>query len=103
MTDIKQKTSTEPQIVSQLSAKYEISEILDTSGTRCPIPLLRAKKALKSLNDQAFLLVIATDPSAKGDFDAMLKHLPHNLIDYQSEPEPSRIDYFIIQKGVAIN
>ena len=99
MTDIKQEDIMADQIVSELGAKYDIAEVLDTSGTRCPIPLLRAKKALKSLYGNAFLLVVATDPSAKGDFDAMLKHLPHNLVDYQSRTEPARVDYFVIQKG----
>ena len=85
--------------IKRLSAMYEFTEIIDTCGTRCPIPLLRAKKALKNLSEGEYLLVLATDPSAKGDFDAMLRHLPHALIDFQSERDIQRIDYFVIQKG----
>ncbi len=71
---------------------------IDTSGTRCPIPLLRAKQALKSMNDGQLLEVMATDPSAKDDFDAMLKHLPHELIEHQIQSEHPRLDRFLIQK-----
>lgn len=43
-------------------------EVLDTSGLRCPLPVLKAKKALKSMTSGATLKVIATDPGAVGDF-----------------------------------
>lgn len=78
----------------------EIAETIDTSGTRCPIPLLRAKQALKALQVGELLCVVATDPAAKPDFDAMLSHLPHELIDYSSQNgECGRLDTFIIRKG----
>lgn len=80
-----------------------ITQTIDTSGTRCPIPLLRAKQALKGMSEGDHLKVLATDPSAKGDFDAMLKHLPHELIEYSSSGVSSsnspRVDTFIIRKG----
>lgn len=73
---------------------------LDTKGTRCPIPLLRAKQALKKMTAGQTLLVLATDPAAKDDFDAMLKHLPHRLLDYQVNEATSVTEYqFIIEKG----
>jgi TusA-related sulfurtransferase len=46
------------------------------------------------------LEVLASDPSAKPDFDAMLQHLPHHLIRYQaSATGVPRVDVFLIQKG----
>lgn len=82
-----------------MSEPFEITQSIDTSGTRCPVPLLRAKQALKSLNVGDHLEVLATDPSAKPDFDAMLKHLPHEMVTYSSQSEPARLDRFIIRKG----
>ena len=41
---------------------------LDTSGLKCPLPVLKAKKALKTMMPGAMLTVIATDPGAVGDF-----------------------------------
>ena len=43
-------------------------EVLDTSGLKCPLPVLKAKKALKSMSPGATLKVIATEPGAVGDF-----------------------------------
>ncbi len=77
----------------------EISQSIDTCGTRCPIPLLRAKQALKLLNVGEHLEVLASDPSAKPDFDSMLRHLPHELVSYMTQSSPKRIDTFIIRKG----
>ena len=44
--------------------------ILDATGLKCPLPVLKAKKALKSLPPGARLEVRATDPGAPGDFAA---------------------------------
>jgi tRNA 2-thiouridine synthesizing protein A len=43
-------------------------ETLDTSGLKCPLPVLKAKKTLKAMDAGALLEVIATDPGAVGDF-----------------------------------
>lgn len=87
------------------SCEYSIAEEIDTCGTRCPLPLLRAKQALKSLQVGDCLKVLATDPAAKPDFEAMLSHLPHQLVEYQRHEglsgKYSRIDVFIIRKGVS--
>lgn len=94
-----EKSTDNDNIIQKIRSKYALVETIDTCGTRCPVPLLRAKKALKNLSASEYLLVLATDPSAKGDFDAMLSHLPHTLVDYQSAPDGGRVDYFVIQKG----
>ena len=82
-----------------MSEVYEIAHRVDARGTRCPIPLLRAKQALKKISAGDYLEVKATDPSAKGDFDAMLKHLPHELVHYEKGNDVPRVDLFIIMKG----
>ncbi len=96
-------TDSEPKLNSQAdsckNSLIEISETIDTCGTRCPIPLLRAKQALKRLAIGDHLKVLASDPSAKPDFDAMLRHLPHELVGYSTQVNPKRIDTFIIRKG----
>ena len=42
--------------------------VLDTSGTECPIPVLKARKLSHSLNNGDIVKVIATDPLAEADF-----------------------------------
>jgi len=79
-----------------MTHQFQIDKRIDTCGTRCPIPLLRAKQALKAMGVGQYLEVLATDPSAKPDFEAMLKHLPHELVNYAQEES---CDRFIIKKG----
>jgi len=44
--------------------------VLDTKGLRCPLPVLRARKAMKSLEPGGILEVHATDPGSVKDFKA---------------------------------
>ena len=97
-SQIKVMTDTLFKQTTEISA-VEIKQTIDTCGTRCPIPLLRAKQALKSLVAGECLMVLASDPSAKADFEAMLRHLPHEMVSYVTQQSPQRIDTFIIRKG----
>lgn len=78
------------------SSAISIDVSLDAKGLRCPIPLIKAKQALKKLEAGQVLEVFSTDPSAKGDFDAMLKHLPDQLLAHERN---DKVDRFLIQKG----
>ena len=82
-----------------MSEQFTVAVSVDACGTRCPAPLLRAKQALKAMQVGEYLEVLATDPSAKADFDAMLRHLPHELVHYEEGSEPARVDRFIILRG----
>ena len=42
--------------------------VLDTSGTECPIPVLKARKLASKLKKNIIIKVIATDPLAEADF-----------------------------------
>ena len=54
---------------------------LDVKGLLCPLPVLRAQKALNGLQPGARLLVQATDPSAVKDFDAFCEASGHLLLE----------------------
>ena len=47
-----------------------MTQSLDLKGLKCPLPVLRAKKALKALNPGDTLEVMATDPGSVKDFPA---------------------------------
>ncbi|MGE0053240.1 MAG: sulfurtransferase TusA family protein [Hyphomicrobium sp.] len=53
---------------------------LDTSGLTCPIPILKAKKALADMAQGMVLEILATDPAAPRDFVAFCKATGHTLI-----------------------
>ena len=54
---------------------------IDTRGLNCPLPILRAKKALAELQGGEVLRVVATDPGSKRDFAAFAKQTGHALIE----------------------
>jgi tRNA 2-thiouridine synthesizing protein A len=69
---------------------------IDTSGLNCPLPLLKAKKALSTLEVGQRLRLIATDRGAFIDIPVYCEISEHKLID-SSETEEQLI--FVIEKG----
>ncbi len=56
---------------------------LDARGLNCPLPILRAKKALDGLQHGEVLHIRATDPGALKDFDAFCKQTGNELVSSQ--------------------
>lgn len=55
--------------------------LLDTRGLNCPMPILKAKKALNSLTPGQVLQILATDPGAARDFEYFCRHTGHQLLE----------------------
>jgi tRNA 2-thiouridine synthesizing protein A len=58
---------------------------LDTSGLKCPLPVLKAKKALRALDPGERLHVTATDPGALTDFPAYCTEAGQKLVETRTE------------------
>ena len=54
---------------------------IDTRGLNCPLPILRAKKALTELTSGQILKITATDPGSVRDFAAFAKQTGHALLE----------------------
>ena len=54
--------------------------VLDVKGLKCPLPILRAKKALATLEGGEELEVLATDAGAPDDFAAFCRQTGHVLV-----------------------
>jgi tRNA 2-thiouridine synthesizing protein A len=59
--------------------------ILDVQGLTCPLPVLKANKALRALPPGARLVVIATDPASVKDFQAYVQETGHALVAFSEE------------------
>ncbi len=68
---------------------------LDARGLNCPLPILRAKKALADLHSGQVLKVLATDPGAVKDFQAFSRQTGHELL---SHAEANREFSFFMRK-----
>ncbi len=60
-------------------------QVLNAEGLNCPLPILRAKKAIKSMNSGEVLEVRATDPGSVADFAAFCKQTGNDLMTSTTE------------------
>lgn len=63
----------------------QIDRELDTRGLNCPLPILKAKKALSEMTSGQVLRVVSTDPGSKRDFAAFAKQTGNELLEQSSE------------------
>ena len=73
----------------------DFDQELDACGLNCPLPILRAKKALSGMDSGKVLHIIATDPGAVKDFEALAKQTGNGLMDSN---ESDGKFYFLIKK-----
>ncbi len=59
----------------------DFDQELDASGLNCPLPILRAKKAIAGLGSGQVLRIIATDPGSVKDFEAFAKQTGNELLE----------------------
>ena len=64
-----------------------IDKEIDASGLNCPLPILRAKKALAELNSGQTLKVVATDKGSMRDFQAFAKQTGNELLEQHTVGE----------------
>ena len=70
---------------------------LDARGMTCPLPILRARRMLKSVPDGGCLTVTATDPSTVRDFQAFCKQTGHQLVE--SREDVDGLFHYVIRKA----
>lgn len=76
----------------------EVAIEVDTRGLRCPLPVLRARKAIGPLPAGAVLRVLATDPDSLQDFQSWCESSGHALLE-QSEAEEGLLVHLIRKAG----
>jgi len=74
----------------------DFDQELDASGLNCPLPILRAKKALNTLTTGQVLRIVATDPGSVKDFEAFSKQTGNDLL---SSGEEAGKFIFMIKKS----
>ena len=69
---------------------------LDAKGLNCPLPILKARKALKEVPDSGTLEILATDPGSVADFEAFCRQTGNELMEHS---EDDGIYRFLIRKS----
>lgn len=66
---------------------------LDARGLTCPLPILKAKKALSDMHSGEILKVLATDPGSVRDFQAFARQTGNDLVDQQAHQIEGRDEF----------
>ena len=61
-----------------------IDKEIDTRGLNCPLPILKAKKALAEMQSGQLLKVVATDAGSMRDFQAFAKQTGNELVEQKT-------------------
>ena len=61
-----------------------VDKELDTRGLNCPLPILKAKKALAEMTSGQLLRVVSTDAGSTRDFQAFARQTGNELVEQQS-------------------
>lgn len=69
---------------------------LDTTGLRCPDPIMMIRKQFRTMQAGEIIEVIADDPSTTWDIPRFCLHLNHHLISSQTQQKPF---VYVIQKS----
>lgn len=69
---------------------------LDATGLNCPLPILKAKKAIGEVPPGGTLEVLSTDPGSVPDFAAFCKQAKHELLE---QTEAAGVFRFLIKRG----
>lgn len=69
--------------------------IVDTKGMACPMPIVKAKKALDTLQAGQIMEVLSTDKGSVNDFQAWVKQTNHELVKHE---EVNGVYKFLVKK-----
>lgn len=73
-----------------------IIKTLDAKGLACPMPIVRTKKSIDTINSGEVLEVLVTDKGALSDIPAWAKSGGHSIIDQKEE---DGVTFFYIKKA----
>ena len=74
----------------------KVDQVLDCSGMLCPMPIVKVSKAMKELQSEQVLKLIATDPGSPPDMEAWSRQTGNELL--RSTIEESKFVFFLRKK-----
>jgi len=76
----------------------EFDKELDARGLNCPLPILKAKKALAEMTSGQILRVVATDPGSVRDFQAFARQTGNTLVAQSESENDKEFTFFMKRK-----
>tara|TARA_B100001013_G_C24601655_1_gene439165 strand:+ start:1006 stop:1245 length:240 start_codon:yes stop_codon:yes gene_type:complete len=78
----------------------EIKKTLDVKGLFCPIPVIKTKQIINTVDSGNIIEILATDPAAKEDIPSWAKREGHEMLKIEEENE---IIKFYLRKGTSLD
>ncbi|HEX2912393.1 MAG TPA: sulfurtransferase TusA family protein [Chloroflexia bacterium] len=76
-----------------MSLEFNVDQTLDARGKSCPGPVIALRKAMKTLDNDQVIKVLATDPGSQADFKAWCEETGNELL--QAEAANGVFTYYI--------
>jgi tRNA 2-thiouridine synthesizing protein A len=83
--------------MSTLKETVKADQTFDARGMGCPMPLLKAKKAMETLGPGQVLEVLGTDPGSKNDFASWAEKTGNEYLGYE-EPAAGQFKHYLRKK-----
>jgi len=74
----------------------KVDQVLDCSGMLCPMPVIKVSKAMKALQSDQILKLVATDPGSPPDMEAWSRQTGNELL--RSTTEEGKFVFFLRKK-----
>jgi tRNA 2-thiouridine synthesizing protein A len=84
------------KILEKIMAEYNITKKLDCTGMLCPLPVVKTNKAIKEIEVDEILEMVATDAGSIPDMEAWARQTNHELLEAKDEGNSNY--RFIIKK-----
>jgi len=95
--DARQQVESTTDCLSGWSSTMDFDKEVDARGLNCPLPILRAKKALAEMQPGQVLHVLATDPGSSKDFAAFARQTGNELVSQADLPDKA-FEFFLRRK-----
>jgi TusA-related sulfurtransferase len=77
-------------------SEFKIAKTLDVKGLLCPIPVLKAKRAIGEIDTGEVMEILSTDPAAKVDIPVWARRTGHEVLEVKEEPN---LLTFLVRRG----
>lgn len=81
-----------------MATAQEVTLVLDTRGTLCPLPVMKTSQAIKQIDVGELLEVLATDPGSKPDLAAWTRMTGNSLVSVSEEAGSPTVYKFRIRR-----
>jgi len=71
-------------------------QVLDAKGLNCPLPILKAKKTIKAMDNGDTLEILSTDPGSVADFEAFCRQTGNELVSSSSEGDVYKFEIKVV-------